>query len=154
MAQIDPATSQYWRHMSAQIACMSYPTSQNGPIVLRKDSNIRNMDALDGLSCMSILEGLALRTGRTHANIKNLNSLDRPSMFWKRMGDEIWHGSNCACIFWDQMAVKFSIAQIMYAYFETRWLWNLTWLKSCMHVLREDEWKKLAGLKICTHILR
>ena len=49
-------------------------------VVLRKDSNIRNMDALDGLSCMSILEGLALQTGRTHANIKNLNSPDRLSI--------------------------------------------------------------------------
>ena len=47
--------------------------------MLRKDSNIRNMDASDGLTCKSILEGLALWIGRTHANIRNLNSPDRPS---------------------------------------------------------------------------
>jgi hypothetical protein len=42
---------------------LSYSMSQNGPIVLRKDSNIRIMDASDWLSCMSILEGLALLIG-------------------------------------------------------------------------------------------
>ena len=53
--------------------------SQSGPIVLRKDSNIRNMDASDRLSCMSILEGLALQIGQAHPNIKNMNSLNRSS---------------------------------------------------------------------------
>jgi len=48
--------------------------------VLRNDSNIRNMDASDGPSCMSILEGLVLWIGRTHANIRNLNSPDRLSI--------------------------------------------------------------------------
>jgi len=47
--------------------------------VLRNDSNIRIMDASDGPSCMPILEGLALWIGKTHANIRNLNSPDRPS---------------------------------------------------------------------------
>jgi len=51
--------------------------SQNGPIVLREDSNIRNMDTLDGLYVN--IRGTGTLDRPTHANIKNLNSPDRQS---------------------------------------------------------------------------